>query len=97
MWAHEASDFTPWLAANIEILSDAIGLPLTVVGQEVHIGEFRLDIHAVDPDDNTVIIENQLTPATTCTSGNCWSTPAGCKPRPRCGLPPGSATSIAAR
>jgi hypothetical protein len=53
---HEATDFTPWLAANIELLSDAIDIPLTVVGQEVHIGDFRLDIHAVDPDGSTVIV-----------------------------------------
>lgn len=63
MWQHESGDFTPWLAANIDVLSDAIGLPLTVVGQEVLVGDFRLDIHATDPDGNTVIIENQLEPS----------------------------------
>jgi len=41
VWQHEARSFTPWLATNIEVLSDAIGLPLTVLGQEVHVGEFR--------------------------------------------------------
>ncbi|GAA4536425.1 DUF4268 domain-containing protein [Amycolatopsis samaneae] len=63
IWQHEAVDFTPWLAANIEVLSDAIGLPLTVVAQEVHVGEFRLDIQATDPDGRPVIIENQLEPS----------------------------------
>ncbi|RSD16296.1 DUF4268 domain-containing protein [Amycolatopsis eburnea] len=60
IWKHEAGDFTPWLAANIDVLSDAIGLPLTVVGQEVLVGDFRVDIHATDPDGKNVIIENQL-------------------------------------
>lgn len=63
VWAHEATHFTPWLAANIEVLSDAIGVPLTVVEQEVDVGDFRLDIHAIDPDGKTVIIENQLEPS----------------------------------
>lgn len=63
VWTHEAGDFTPWLAENIDVLSDAIGLPLTVVGQEVLVGDFRLDIHAADPDGRAVIIENQLEPS----------------------------------
>ncbi|MFI9452447.1 DUF4268 domain-containing protein [Amycolatopsis sp. NPDC052450] len=63
VWEHEANDFTPWLAANIDVLSDVIGLPLTVVGQEVLVGDFRLDIHATDPAGKTVIIENQLEPS----------------------------------
>jgi hypothetical protein len=63
VWPHEAADFTPWLAANIDVLSTAIGLPLTVVGQEVAVGDFWLDIHAQDPDGKNVIIENQLEPS----------------------------------
>ncbi|WP_370971234.1 DUF4268 domain-containing protein [Amycolatopsis sp. cg9] len=60
VWKHEAANFTPWLAENIDVLSDAIGLPLSVVGQEVLVGDFRVDIHATDPDGRNVIIENQL-------------------------------------
>ncbi|WP_084793826.1 DUF4268 domain-containing protein [Actinokineospora bangkokensis] len=63
VWPDEAVDFTPWLAENIDVLSDAIGLPLTVVAQEVAVGEFRLDIHAVDADGQAVVIENQLGPS----------------------------------
>ncbi|MDI5977354.1 DUF4268 domain-containing protein [Amycolatopsis magusensis] len=63
VWQHEAGDFTPWLAENIDLLSEAIGLSLTVVGQEVLVGDFRLDIHATDPDGKNVIIENQLEPS----------------------------------
>jgi hypothetical protein len=60
VWQHEAASFTPWLASNIEVLGDAIGLPLTVVGQEVPVGDFRLDIEAQDPEGNLVLVENQL-------------------------------------
>ncbi|WP_284747740.1 DUF4268 domain-containing protein [Amycolatopsis sp. RTGN1] len=63
IWKHEAGDFTPWLASNIDVLSDVIGLPLTVVRQEVLVGDFRVDIHATDPDGKHVIIENQLEPS----------------------------------
>ncbi|MFD2466282.1 DUF4268 domain-containing protein [Amycolatopsis silviterrae] len=63
IWQNEAGDFTPWLAANIDVLSDAIGLPLAIEGQEVLVGDFRLDIHATDPDGKTVVIENQLEPS----------------------------------
>jgi uncharacterized protein DUF4268 len=63
VWMQEAGDFTPWLAENIDVLSDAIGLPLTVDGQEVLVGDFRLDIHATDADGRAVIIENQLEPS----------------------------------
>jgi RecB family endonuclease NucS len=97
VWSHEASDFTPWLAANIDVLSDAIGLPLTVVGQEVRIGEFRLDIHATDPDGKTVIIENQLAGSDHLHLGQLLVYASGSKPRPQCGSPPVCATSTAAR
>lgn len=63
VWKHEAVDFTPWLAANIDVLSEAISLPLTVTAQEVLVGDFRLDIQAADPDGHLVIIENQLEPS----------------------------------
>lgn len=63
VWEHEAGDFTPWLADNIDVLSEAIGLPLTVEGREVPVGDFRLDILATDPNGKAVIIENQLEPS----------------------------------
>jgi len=60
----EASDFTPWLAANIDLLADAVGLAeLTVVDTEVAVHEKRLDILAKgvdgDGDEIPVVIENQ--------------------------------------
>ena len=60
----EASHFTPWLAENLDILAEAIGLSeLSLIETEVGVIEKRLDILAsgVDEDGNErpVIIENQ--------------------------------------
>jgi len=60
-WRHEALDFTPWLAQNIDHLSDAIGVPLELTGTEVAVESFSADILARNPvDDSIVLIENQL-------------------------------------
>lgn len=62
MWPHEALDFTPWLAANIEELGLAIGMELELIEREASVGEFSLDLLAKDlGSTKTVIIENQLT------------------------------------
>ncbi len=60
-WKHEANDFTPWLADNIEALSEALRLDLEVTDREATVGDFSLDLLAVDLiSSSTVIIENQL-------------------------------------
>lgn len=60
-WPNEARDFTPWLAENLELLSETIGLPLERTGVEVSVDEFSADILARNPrDDTAVLIENQL-------------------------------------
>lgn len=33
-WNHEAYSFTPWLAEHLDLLSDEIGIPLELEGQE---------------------------------------------------------------
>jgi hypothetical protein len=60
----EASHFTPWLADNLDILADALGLAeLTLVEMESDVAGNRLDILATgtddDGDDRPVAIENQ--------------------------------------
>ena len=60
-WKHEAQEFTPWLAQNIDHLSEAIGVPLELTGTEVAVETFSADILARNPmDDSIVLIENQL-------------------------------------
>ena len=59
VWRDEARDFTPWLAENLSVLSEAVGLPLELVGQEEQVGDFTADIVA-SVDDVPVVIENQL-------------------------------------
>ena len=60
VWTSEAGDFTPWLAENIDVLADVLGMTLTVTSTEVPVGEFRLDIRAEDDEGRVVIIESQL-------------------------------------
>ena len=60
-WRHEANDFTPWLAKNLERLSQVIGIPLEAEGTEVVVEGFVADILAHNPmDGSRVLIENQL-------------------------------------
>ena len=59
-WNHEASDFTPWLAENIQALGDALGMDLAVIDREAPVGNFYLDLLARDlGSSKTVVIENQ--------------------------------------
>ncbi len=60
VWISESGDFTPWLADNLDVLAEELGLSLTLMAMEVPVGDFRLDIQAQTPDGQLVIIENQL-------------------------------------
>ncbi|MDE0484330.1 MAG: DUF4268 domain-containing protein [Candidatus Poribacteria bacterium] len=60
---NEATDFTPWLAENIDRLSDALDLDLEVIDTNYPVGNLELDLLAKAKNENsskTVIIENQL-------------------------------------
>lgn len=63
VWPHEALDFTPWLSQddNIALLSDAVGLDITVDETESSVGDFSVDIFASETGTGRkIIIENQL-------------------------------------
>lgn len=60
VWAGEATHFTPWLAENIQVVSEKIGLELELESTEASAGDFSADIVAKDVATNRrVIIENQ--------------------------------------
>ena len=59
IWPHEA--FTPWVAENVDLLADAVGLDITVDETESSVGDFNVDIYASETGtDRKIIIENQL-------------------------------------
>lgn len=63
VWPHEATDFTPWLAAdnNIALLASAVDLEIAVEETESNVGDFHVDIFATDAiSGRRIIIENQL-------------------------------------
>ena len=61
VWSHEALNFTPWVAENVDLLADAVGLDITVDETESSVGDFNVDIYASETGtDRKIIIENQL-------------------------------------
>ncbi len=63
VWQHEALQFTKWLAKNenLSLLSDEIGIEISLIQTEASVGKFFVDILA--EEENTgrkIVIENQL-------------------------------------
>ncbi|QDC07835.1 DUF4268 domain-containing protein [Oceanicola sp. D3] len=64
-WPNEAQDFTPWLACQLPLLSEALGMGregLELEATEVPVGKYRADIVCRDLNqaaEATVLIENQ--------------------------------------
>lgn len=56
----ESGDFTPWLADNLEYVSEAIHLKLVNPSTEQTSENFRVDIQAELEDGSGVVIENQF-------------------------------------
>lgn len=44
VWPHEALNFTPWLLANADVLSDLLGMDLDLQIAEHPVGDFSLDL-----------------------------------------------------
>ena len=61
-WGNEAYNFTPWLANNIELLADALGIKIESDPRtEVQIGSFKADIIAQrEGSESLILVENQL-------------------------------------
>ena len=63
VWPREDEDFTPWLAKeeNLEQLSEAVQMDLSLEETEQRVGSFRADIVCRDQfTENLVLIENQF-------------------------------------
>jgi hypothetical protein len=59
-WSHEALDFTPWLAENLDLLGGHLGLSLRLKEREAAVGRYSLDLLLEDAQGRTVIVENQF-------------------------------------
>ena len=60
LWKDEQLQFSPWLEKNVDVLSEELGVELSIVGREKGVGSFSVDLEAVDADGNRVVLENQL-------------------------------------
>ena len=60
IWPREDENFTPWLADNLDLLGEELGLTLESPSIEVEVGQYRLDIRAEEAEGGKVAIENQL-------------------------------------
>ncbi len=78
IWPDEARDFTPWLAAHLDRLGDALDVGgLTLVEQEMSVGAFSLDILAESGTGARIAIENQLASSDHTHLGQCLTYAAG--------------------
>lgn len=62
-WHHEEKDFSKWLAQdeNLKQLSDAIGIDIVLEERESSVGNFSVDLYALEEGtERRIIIENQL-------------------------------------
>jgi hypothetical protein len=76
VWRHEALDFTTWLVENIDVLSDALDLPLQDAKREQAAGDFSVDLVADDGSGNTVVIQILFTEILLLN----WQRAIGCRP-----------------
>lgn len=60
-WTMEDRNFTPWLAENLDVLEETLGIELELEAQEKSVGPFSADILCREAGtDSRVVIENQM-------------------------------------
>jgi hypothetical protein len=59
-WKNEGLGFTPWLAENLDLLGQELGLRLTFRSREYPVGKYYLDLLLEDTQERVVIVENQF-------------------------------------
>jgi len=63
VWPHEAHALTPWLLENDDVLSEVLGIDVSLSAAEHGVGAFALDLIGRDlTNDCVLVVENQLTP-----------------------------------
>ena len=63
VWPNESSDFTPWLAKNADLLSEALGMDLVHEQTEPAVGRYRADLVFREMStDKVVVVENMFGP-----------------------------------
>lgn len=63
IWPHEARDFSKWMSKeeNLALLCDAVGIDIVLEELESPVGDFNVDLFAVEAGTNRkIVIENQL-------------------------------------
>ncbi len=61
LWPDESHDFTPWVAENLDLLGEELGLDLELEDTETTVGDFFADITATETGRTAkVVVENQL-------------------------------------
>ena len=61
VWEEEHKHFTPWLADHVDLLGDALGLDLVLVGREREVDGFRVDLlFREQRTGSLVVVENML-------------------------------------
>ncbi len=63
VWENEASNFTPWLAENLILLAEALGIEIETedVVTEVPVGKYSADLLCIDSSDRSrIVIEIQF-------------------------------------
>ena len=60
IWKYEARHFTPWLAKNIDYLSDVLNMDIAVQTVEGNVGPYFVDIYGEDSSGNKIIKIGQV-------------------------------------